>query len=300
MQAAKNRSTWKESALTGFEAHISLSKATATAKAYIYDIEKFLDYLTGLNVKRLSSLKREHIIRYLSHCKSELSDATVCRYYMSLKSFSQYLRRVKLIQCDLLEDIPAPLVRSKAPRIPSIEEVHKLLSAPDATTEYGARDRAILELLYSSGLRASELCDLLLDDVSAGAVRVSCGKRGKTRTVPLTHTAWATIAQYIDGYRGTDPGPLFVTSHGKRLSRQFLYKLVSKYAEQCGIADFSTHTLRHACATHLLDHGADIRLIQAVLGHSSIASTQRYTHLSSASMQQMFGQYHPRDKNGIF
>lgn len=128
---------------------------------------------------------------------------------------------------------------------------------------------------------------------------VSCGKGGKTRTIPVTDTACMWISQYIAEYRGNEAGTLFQTKAGKTIRRQLLCALVGYYAKQAGVEGVTTHTMRHACATHLLDEGADLRLIQEVLGHSSIASTQRYTHLSSRKMEEMFKQFHPRKTNVI-
>ena len=288
---------WMIQSLESFIAELSLSKSTPTVEAYRYDVSQFLEYLAIKKVKRISALKSLHIVEYLGDCKKRgKSDASINRYYMAIRSYCRYLRRAKRIQLDLTQDITAPKNIQKAPRIPTIEEVELILQQPDTDTEVGLRDRAILELLYSSGLRASELCDLQLNHVSEESVLVSCGKRGKTRTVPLTEAASQWITRYITEYRGTDKGYLFLTTMGKPLRRQLLCRIVSDYAEEAGVDEVTTHTLRHACATHLLDEGADLRLIQEVLGHSSIASTQRYTHLSSNKMQQMFKQFHPRKR----
>jgi site-specific recombinase XerD len=156
----------------------------------------------------------------------------------------------------------------------------------------------MLCLLYSSGLRASELCALEYEDFKRSSVTVRCGKRSKTRTVPITDEAMDAIMGYIDTYRGHEGGWLFQTMLGRQIRRQLLCAIVVEYAKKARVQGVTTHTLRHACATHLLDQGADLRLIQEVLGHSSIASTQRYTHLSSGKMQEMFKQFHPREQNG--
>jgi site-specific recombinase XerD len=202
----------------------------------------------------------------------------------------RYLRIRKIITEDLLLEVPTPRIQKKAPYVPTVSEIEAILAIPASR-----RDKAILELLYSSGLRASELCDLDIRDTSGFQIMVRCGKGGKTRTVPLTQQAYNTMAEYIQE-RGTQPGPLFQTLMQKKLRRQLLSKIVTSYAKKAGIEGVTTHTLRHACATHLLDQGADLRLIQEVLGHSSIASTQRYTHLSSNKMQEMFNKFHPRKK----
>jgi integrase/recombinase XerD len=216
---------------------------------------------------------------------------------MSIKSYCKFLRKNKLVTSDLTEDITPPKSSIKAPYVPSQDEIDRILSAPSDETESGVRDRAMLHLLYSSGLRASELCDLELEDWRGNCIIIRCGKRSKTRTVPITEEAQDEITNYVATYRQEDESKwLFVTLMGKQIKRQLLCSLVGEYAAKVGVHGVTTHTLRHACATHLLDSGADLRLIQEVLGHSSIASTQRYTHLSSNKMQEMFKQFHPRQK----
>lgn len=275
---------------------ISLSKSKQTVEAYSLDIMRFLEYLQNKGMKRITSLKGQMIVSYLGYQKSiGKSDASLNRYYMAIRSFCRYLRITRAITEDICLEVSAPMFKQKAPYVPSIDEIDRILVMPDTETETGRRDRAILELLYSSGLRASELCDLRIEDFKEdGHVLVRCGKRGKTRSVPVTVTAAIALNVYIELYRGKDPGILFQTMMGKKLRRQLLCKMVTTYAKKAGIEGITTHTLRHACATHLLDQGADLRLIQEVLGHSSIASTQRYTHLSSNKIQEMFKQFHPR------
>lgn len=287
--------TWARESLESFSAELSLSRNRNTVDAYIYDVGKFLEYVNSKNVKRLSTLKPVHIVNYLGYCKEQgKSDASINRYYMAIRAYSRYLRRSKAIPVDLTEDISAPRNQLKAPRVPTVEEVERILRMPDCQTESGTRDRAILELLYSSGLRASELCALKLEDFKEDCVVVKCGKRGKTRTVPVTQEAARRIHYYLEVYRGKERGYLFQTKMRKQIRRQLLCAMVVEYASKANVEEVTTHTLRHACATHLLNEGADLRLIQEVLGHSSIASTQRYTHLSSQKMQQMFKQFHPR------
>ena len=183
-----------------------------------------------------------------------------------------------------------PKIVNKAPRIPTRDEVEILLGQPDILTESGLRDKAMLELMYSSGLRASELCDLKIDHVQPGSVMISCGKRGKTRTIPVNDRASFWIAKYLE-VRKRGPGPFFRTVLKKPLKRQLLHVIVRSYAKQAGLEKLTPHTIRHAFATHLLDAGADLRLIQEMLGHESIATTQRYTHLSSKKMNEMFKKF---------
>jgi integrase/recombinase XerD len=288
---------WIDEIIETFLTDITLSVSTATACAYAKDVKNFLDWIHEQKLKRVSAIKPAHVSKYLREERNAgKSDASVNRYYMSIKRLSKFLVKSKSIDRDFTEDIDAPAVRLKPPRIPTTEEVNAIFEMPDTLTEFGVRDRAMLELLYSSGLRASELCELELKDISADEVMVCDGKGGKTRTVPITQEAWYWIDIYIEKYRGCEEGYLFITSHGKQVRRQLLCSIVTSYAKQAGIQGISTHTLRHACATHLFESGADIRMIQGVLGHSSILTTQRYTHLSSRQMQNQFKQFHPRKK----
>lgn len=296
MREAKTILSSMTASLTEFISQLLLSKSKTTVDAYKYDIGKFIEYMEQeARIKKPASIKPKHITDYLGYCKyNGKSDASVNRYYMAIRSYCKFLRRSGLVTFDLTQDITAPRNNIKAPRIPTTEEIARLMQQPDLNTEHGMRDRAIMELLYSSGLRASELCSLQLHHVGPRKVMVSCGKRSKTRTVPLTAEAFAWVDRYILHYRGNERGPLFLTPMGKEMRRQYLCAMIGKYAARAGLEEVTTHTLRHACATHLLDAGADLRLIQEVLGHSTIASTQRYTHLSSSKMEEMFTHFHPR------
>jgi integrase/recombinase XerD len=281
--------------LESFLAQLSISKSKMTVEAYKYDVSKFLEFITTKKVKTAKGLQPKHIIDYLGTCKLQgKSEASVGRYFMAIKAYCKHLRRSKVIIVDPTEDVTAPRITQKAPRIPTIAEMDRLLSQPNIKTPCGLRDRAILELVYSSGLRASEVCGLQLHHIGVHSVTISCSKRGKTRTIPLTEQAYSWVKRYMKECREGQRGALFVTVMGKPLRRQLLYTTISEYAKKAKIEEVSPHTLRHACATHLLDEGADLRLIQEVLGHSSIASTQRYTHLSSAKMEAMFMHFHPR------
>ena len=283
-------------ALLSFNESLALSLTDLTRKAYCFDVARFLQFLQEKSVKKLCTIKPLHVISYLSTLKSKhMQDSTINRNFMSLRAFDKFLLRNKLIEEKITDGIQSPKNQQKAPKILTKEEVIRILEQPILSSVIGLRDRAMLELLYSSGLRASELCGLDLDDYRQGSIRIKSGKRGKTRTIPITATADTFIRDYIQESRKSNyTQALFLTSQGKRIRRQLLCKTVTLYALDADIEDVSTHTLRHACATHLLDNGADLRLIQEVLGHSTIASTERYTHLSNAQMSSRFEQFHPR------
>jgi integrase/recombinase XerD len=291
---AKTSLSMKE-ALLNYVMEIASGKAPLTVEAYKHDVSRLVDWLDERRIKNVKAFKSEAIRGYLLNAKEEgKSDSTLNRYYMSIKSFCRFLRKIKAISVDLTEDITPPRNIQKAPNVPTAEEVERLIDQPNCLTPSGVRDKAILELLYSSGLRASELCDLELKDVHKEQVIVRCGKRSKTRAIPITEKAYRAIMHYIDFHRGKQAGILFLTLMGKRINRNLLCAMVAHYARKAEIEGVTTHSLRHACASHLLDNGADLRMIQGLLGHSSIASTERYTHLSSATIQATFHARHPR------
>jgi integrase/recombinase XerD len=249
-------------------------------------------------MKRIKQLKPDIITSYLGHTKKAgKSESTIRRYYMSIRSFSRYLKRIKAIDVDLAEDIQIPRHKVKAPYVPTKEEVSQMMKGIDITHEAGVRDRAMMELLYSSGLRASELCDLEIKNYQGQHITIVCGKGEKTRTIPINLEAQHWITTYLANYRGHEEGYLFITqAHKKGIGRRLLALIVGRHAKKARLEGVTPHTLRHACATHLLDEGADLRLIQEILGHSSITSTQRYTQLSSIKMQEKFQHFHPRGR----
>lgn len=290
-------SPWMNDTLDSFCAQLCLNKSEMTVSCYCVDVKKFLIYLSERNVKRAKTLKAAHIQDYLGKCKAEgKSNSSISRYYMSIRSYTKFLLKSKLIDFDFTLDVEKPKNSLSAPRIPTEQEVEAIMNAPDTDTVEGIRDKAILELLYSSGLRASELCDVKLLDIGRRCVTVRCGKRDKTRTVPLSREAEKWIKLYVVN-REHDSNWLFLTRLGRQMSRQLVFNLVDRYSKSVGVPQVSPHTLRHSCATHLLNRGADLRFIQEMLGHSSIMSTQRYTHLSSYNMNQKFDLFHPREAN---
>lgn len=281
--------------LDGYLESLAISKASGTVQAYASDLRQLLRYLEARKIKKATKVQAGHIEGFLSASKREgRSDATLNRYYMSARSFCHWLRKTKAVTDDITLDISKPKMEVATPRVPTRDEMIRLINAPDCDDWTGIRDRSMLELLYGSGLRASELCDLKDGDVHLDKVFISKGKRSKPRTVPITHTANFWVEQYIDRCREDNGTPwLWQRMKGDRFTRGDLFDMVTRYAKLVGLQAVTPHTLRHACATHLLDAGADIRMIQLVLGHSSISSTQRYTHLSSQSINDMFHKFQP-------
>lgn len=280
--------------LDSYLASMALSKASKTVEAYASDLRQLLSYLGARKINKATNIRRSHIESFLGHAKSlGRSDATLNRYYMSARSFAGWLSKNRMTE-NFAMDITKPKMEVASPRIPTREEMIRLLNSPDTESWQGIRDRALLEMLYGSGLRASELCDLKDGDIHLDKVFIAKGKGSKARTVPITHTASFWVEQYIERCREDDGTPwLWQRMKGDRLTRSDLFDIVTRYARMIKLQAVTPHTLRHACATHLIDAGADIRMIQIVLGHSSISSTQRYTHLSSQSVSEMFKKFHP-------
>lgn len=263
----------------------------ATLEAYSRDIKGFLPFAS-------EGMQRESIVRYLEHMHAKkAAGSSIARRVACLKSFFHFLKKEGRIQEDLAIFLDTPAIWQKIPDVLSQEETLRLLEAPDASERDGSRDRAIFYILYACGLRVSELCGLNIQDLDDEWVRVK-GKGGKERLVPVSKRAVDAVDHYLLHFRGEEKkkdGPLFIGPRGKRLTRTFVWLRIKYFAEQCGIAKcVSPHTLRHSFATHLLEGDADLRIIQELLGHASIATTDRYTHLTDSRLQKAFEQFHPR------
>lgn len=221
----------------------------------------------------------------------------MCRMLVAIKVFFRFLKREKIISLDLGCYFETPKIWQLIPEVLQVEEVDLLLAQPKDDDRIGSRDKAILELLYATGMRVSELCGLCLNDLSDTFVKVR-GKGKKERIIPVGKKAIAAVDHYLLHYRGEireENGPLFVSAKGKRVDRITIWKQVKMYAKQAGIAkSISPHTLRHSFATHLLEGGADLRLIQDMLGHEDIGTTDRYTHVTGGRLRNAFKAFHPR------
>lgn len=225
---------------------------------------------------------------------------TLRRQLSALRRFCAWLRRERLMRDDPLANFEPPRSPVRLPGVLSEREVRALLAAPDAETELGIRDRAMLEVLYASGLRISELADLERPDVNLrqGVLRVS-GKGGKERLVPLGDSASRCLSRWMAGPReqwaAAGSEHVFLSRRGQGLTRQALWQRIRKYALELGFgARLTPHKLRHSFATHMLDHGADLRVVQMLLGHADLATTQIYTHVAQARLKELHDQHHPR------
>jgi integrase/recombinase XerD len=273
--------------------------ASNTLKAYQQDLSFFLDFLEEEKLKDISNLTKEMIIDYLSiRQKKGLATSSLSRSLVAIKMFCRFLKREKTLAVNVSEFLESPKIWQLIPEVLTIDEINILLKAPDKVTFLGSRDRAILEVLYASGLRASEVCSLNIYDVGDESIKVK-GKGEKERIIPIAPFSLKIIDEYLTGFRSLisdkEENALFVSTRGKRIRRQEVWGFVKRYAKEVGLEkNISPHTIRHSFATHLLENGADLRVIQEMLGHSHIATTDRYTHISQKHLTDSFSQFHPR------
>ncbi|HXU92862.1 MAG TPA: site-specific tyrosine recombinase XerD [Gallionella sp.] len=274
-----------------------------TLDSYRRDLLKFAAWLEKQRDAAIPNATHGDIQGYLAHlvAKQKAKPSSTSRNISSLKRLFRYLLRQGKIAADPTLQIDTPKLPRNLPKSLTEQDVELLLDAPDMQTPLGLRDRTMLEVLYASGLRVSELVTLRIAQVSMdmGVVRVM-GKGSKERLVPLGEEALDWLRRYLAEGRpvllaGKVSDELFVTARGEGMTRQMFWYLIKKHAKTCGLhKPLSPHTLRHAFATHLLNHGADLRVVQMLLGHSDISTTQIYTHVARERLKQLHQQHHPR------
>lgn len=272
-----------------------------TLSAYRSDLNAFANWLDKKNIL-LGEAQRNDLLEYLAErAKQGTRVRTTARLLSSLRRFYQYLVREGNLQQDPSARIDAPKLMKSVPKFLTEEEVEKLLSAADISRPLGLRDRTMLEILYASGLRVSELVSLDIYQVNLrqGVVRIT-GKGGKERLVPMGEEAIAWLDRYMRESRpeilkGRPSDVLFPTNRAAAMTRQAFWHIIKRYAQVAGIdKHLSPHTLRHAFATHLLNHGADLRVVQMLLGHSNLSTTQIYTHVARERLKSLHSEHHPR------
>ena len=271
-----------------------------TLESYRADLSQFNVWLNKQQ-KDLLSANQADIQHYLAVKFPQSKPRSISRLIASMRRFYRYALRESLIKTDPTLQIESPKLPRSLPKSLNEKEVEDLLNAPDIRQSIGLRDRAMLELLYASGLRVSELVGVKVNEVSTqdGVVRVT-GKGSKTRLVPMGEEAADWIDQYLKQARpkildGQMTDALFVTARGNAMTRQAFWYLIKRYALVAGISKhMSPHVLRHAFATHLLNHGADLRVVQMLLGHADISTTQIYTHVARERLKQLHSMHHPR------
>ena len=292
-----------DEALDQYLAHLRVERGLlpATLESYARDLREYLDWLLRQGVLRLAQVTEPLVLQHLGALQVRgLSRASQARHLAALRGLHKFASAEGIAPFDPSEGVGAARGSRPLPNFLSVSEVDLLLAPPDARTPQGTRDRAMLEVLYASGLRVSELVALSLSaiDPQAGIVRVR-GKGGKERIVPVGERARNCLSTYLASARqrllGVRRSPdLFVTPRGGRMTRQGFWKLLGRYARGAGIAQrVYPHSLRHSFATHLLERGADLRAVQAMLGHADIATTQIYTHVDRARLKAVIAK-HPR------
>lgn len=274
-----------------FEKNYSMN----TINSYLSDIKEYQEFKKG---DILSSTK-EDILAYLKTIKN-LESTTISHKISSLKSFFKYYQKREKIKANPLANIKSPKIAKKLPTYLTLEEVSKLLDV-EIKSPYDARNKAILELLYSSGIRISELCNMQTSNYNSYECIIRLiGKGSKERIIPLGDYAISVLEDYINNYRPKinkkNINSIFINNRGDTISRQFIFKVIKKECLKKGIRkNVSPHTLRHTFATHLLQNGADLRIIQELLGHENISTTQIYTHVSNQELKNDYQKFFPRD-----
>ncbi|NYE58677.1 site-specific tyrosine recombinase XerD [Carboxydothermus ferrireducens] len=268
-----------------------------TLLSYRRDLEKFVSFLEKRNISIIDATSKD-IKLYLQDLARELKPASVARNLAAIRSFYKYLLREKIVGENPALDVDGPKLGLKLPEILSYEEIDLLLKAPDLSTWEGVRDRAMLELLYATGLRVSELVNLELPNLYLDERYVKIlGKGAKMRIVPFGEVAAHYLNQYLAlrAKRKSNSLKLFITRKGSGFTRQGFWKMLKRYGQKAGIVkNLTPHLIRHSFATHLLENGADLRIVQELLGHSFIETTQIYTHLTTRKLREVFRKAHPR------
>lgn len=275
-----------------------------TIVSYERDLKSYHQFLDEQQqMTSFQDVTRLSIIQFLKSLKDAgKSSKTIARHTASIRNFHQFLLREKAVDHDPTVHIESPQVERTLPKVLSLTEVEKLLDTPKLISAYGYRDKAMLELLYATGIRVSEMINLNMNDVHLTMGFIRCfGKGNKERIVPIGRTASEALEAYLDKGRTklaskkNQTDAFFLNHHGNRMTRQGYWKNLKKIASEAGInKELTPHTLRHSFATHLLENGADLRAVQEMLGHADISTTQIYTHVSKTRLKDVYKQYHPR------
>ena len=284
--------------------YLSIERGLAknTLLAYKRDLIKFFEYLKSTNIDSITAVSRQAISSFmLSEKDRGLSANSISRELAGIKSFFKFLVRDNKVKENVTSVIESPKLWKRLPFALNIDEVELLLKAPNVRDLMGIRDRACLELMYATGMRVSELCNLKVRDLNMDIGFAKCfGKGDKERIVPFGTKAKESISRYLDKARQQFlkkriSNFLFLTRLGKSMSRQTFWKIVKKYTKQAGIKKKITpHSLRHSFATHILERGADLRIVQELLGHADISTTQIYTHVNKDRLKAIHKKFHPR------
>ena len=292
-----------EKEITAFMTYLHNVKNTSenTEMSYRRDLGKVQQFMGARGITQVQEVSSEDLSDYVKYLEDhKFAAATVSRNIASIKAFYHFMMQESMVQEDLSEQLKAPKIEKKAPEIMSPEEVVRLLEQPSGETHKEIRDKAMLELLYATGIRVTELITLTLSDVNMQMGVILCRDRNKERIIPFGTAARDALSRYLDGTRDAmlenkASEVLFVNCSGQPMSRQGFWKLIKCYAKKAGIkADITPHTLRHSFAAHLVENGADLRSVQEMLGHSDISTTQIYANLNHSHIKEVYANAHPR------
>ena len=271
--------------------------ARHSLESYRRDLDR-LQAWSNKNGKQVAELSRADLRKWIASLSREgLAPTSIARAVSATRGFFKFLMLDGHIKSHPAEDLDTPQRFSYLPKFLTEDEINRLLGAPDISTEEGVRDRAVLEIMYATGLRVSELVGLKQADIDLLAGLVVChGKGNKERRVPLGKSAIHWLQQYaaVKASYGKQSSPFVFLHRGRQFTRQLAWSMIKRHAEKAGIKNVSPHTLRHSFATHLLQHGADSRSVQALLGHSDISTTQIYTHITDVHLRSAYDRHHPR------
>lgn len=279
-------------------AHIEHDKnfSLQTLRAYQNDLHQYLSFLRAEDCNDFAKATRLLLRKFLAFLKGQnYSKTTIARKLVSIRSLYKFLCREGILECNPVENVRTPKQDRKLPKFMSINDTEVLLSLPDRSSLLGIRDSAIMETLYSTGMRVSELVGMDVADVDfrSGIVKVK-GKGKKERLLPIGNHALSAVQLYLDK-RGSLKQALFLNKRGGRLTERSVARMLEKYAKKAGMGPhISPHTFRHSFATHLLDRGADLRSVQELLGHANLSTTQIYTHITTERLKQVYDRTHPR------
>lgn len=272
-----------------------------TTMSYRRDLKKWAEYMKVLGKNSVQEVTEEDLKSFVGYLETKnFKAATISRNIASIKAFYHYMMKERLVASDISDVIHAPKVEKKLPGILSIEEAARLVEQPHADTPKELRDRAMLELMYATGIRVSELVSLKISDINMQMGVLKCKDGSKERMIPFGNKAKKALLRYLSQGREAllmdyDAPELFVNCSGQAMSRQGFWKLIKAYAKRAGIdEDITPHTLRHSFAAHLVENGADLRSVQEMMGHSDIATTQVYATLTGNHIREVYAKTHPR------
>jgi len=281
--------------------HNVKKKSENTILSYNRDLTKFLNYLKANGINSLDNVTDKDLEGYIKELNDNgFKSATVSRNIASLKAFFHYLNNEGICDNNPTGKLKSPKIEKKVPEILTTDEVFSLLDQPSGDSPKEIRDKAMLELLYATGIRVSELINLDISDVNIQMGSITCQDGSKSRTIPFGKEAKTALSKYLEGGRSAivdnrESTILFANCSGQKMSRQGFWKLIKHYAKKAGIeADITPHTLRHSFAAHLVENGADLRSVQEMLGHSDISTTQIYANMSHSHIREVYNRAHPR------